>query len=220
VIGKKDEVVFQSAGVGRNPQGHVSALAPFAIHHVSIETGEMKVLREDPAYDFLTPAMLEDGTLYYIRRPHQAAAVVSFFGVVKDFVMFPFRLFYAVFQFLNFFALLLTGKRLNRAGSIPRKEMDIKQMVIWGKLVQAQKNQPREEEPDLVPKSWELVKYSSQEDGEQVLAKGVLDFDITPAGVIAYTNGSSLFLIGADGKSEKIHSDKMISQVAFVAERE
>ncbi len=216
VVGRKDEIVFQSAGVGRNQHGHISALAPFAIQHVNIGNGEMNVLAEDRAYDFLTPAMLEDGTLYFIRRPYQVVAKVSLFSVIKDIVLFPFRLLYSVFQFLNFFSLLFTGKKLNRAGNVPQKEMDIKQMMIWGKLVQMQKNQrPDEEAPDLVPKNWELVRRSAAGNAE-VLARGVLDFDITPTGDIVYTNGSALFLLNQKGLSEKIYSDKMISQVAFV----
>ena len=217
VIGRKNEIVFQSAGVGRNQHGHISALAPFSVQHVNIQTGEMIVLAEDRDYDFLTPAMLEDGTLYFIRRPYQAIPKVSLFSVIKDIILFPFRLLYSIFQFLNFFSMLFTGKKLNRAGNVPQKEMDIKQMMIWGKLVQMKKNQNREEEaPDLVPKSWELVRRS-ESGTEEVLARGVLDFDITAQGEIIYTNGSAVFLLRKGAQSEKIHSDKMVSQVAFVS---
>ena len=215
VHGKKSEIVFQSAGVGRNQHGHIAELAPFALHHLNIETGEMNVLLEDRKYDLLTPAMLEDETLYYIRRPHQGSLKVSPVSIIKDILFFPFRLIFAIVQFLNFFSFLFTGKKLNRAGNIPTKEMDIKQMVIWGKLVQAQKNRPKDDEaPDLVPKSWELIRRSSG-GSEDVVACGVLDFDILPNGTILYTNGSAIFQI-SNGKTEKLHSDKMISQVALL----
>lgn len=216
VIGRENEIVFQSAGVGRNQHGHIAALAPFAIQHVKVETGEMEVLAEDSQYDFLTPAMLEDGTLYFIRRPYLAALKPSFFAVMKDVLLFPFRLLYSILQFLNFFALLFTGKKLNRAGNVPQKEMDIKQMLIWGRHVQAQRNRPQgDEAPDLVPKSWQLIRRNA--DGkEQTIAQGVLDFDVTPEGQVVYTNGSALFTISADGGSQKIQSDKMISQVTFL----
>lgn len=216
VMGRTNEIVFQSAGVGRNQHGHIAALGPFAVHHLKVDSGEMEVLAEDSQYDFLTPAMLDNGTLYYIRRPYLAALKPSFFAVIKDVLLFPFRLLYSILQFLNFFAFLFTGKKLNRAGTVPQKEMDIKQMLIWGRHVQAQRNRSQgDEAPDLVPQSWELIRRDS--DGEEkTIARGVLDFDVTPQGQVVYTNGNALFSIGPNGESKKIQTDTMISQVTFL----
>jgi hypothetical protein len=216
VPGEKREIVFQSAGVGRNQHGHIAELAPFAIQRIDVDSGEMTVLLEDRRFDFLTPAQLADGSLFFIRRPYQTGPRVGPLEFIKDVFLFPFRLLYAVFQFLNFFSQIFTGKKLSRAGNAPQKEMDIKQMMIWGKIVQSQKNRPHEEEaPDLVQKSWELVRRHSNGD-ETVTARGVLAFDLADNGEIIYTNGSAVFRLGSDGKSEKVLADKMISQIAFV----
>src|SRR5690606_40007369 len=116
----------------------------------------------------------------------------------KDVLLFPFRWILSILQFLNVFAMIFTGKPLDRASKTPRKEMEIKQMMIWGRLVQSQQNRPQEDEPpDLVPKSWELIRRDSS-GAEQVIARGVLDFDVSPEGRVVYTNGNSLFLIGPD----------------------
>ena len=48
-----------------------------------------------------------------------------------------------------------TGKKLTSAGGPKARDMDIKQMMIWGNLVRAQRPASAEEESsDLVPKSW------------------------------------------------------------------
>ncbi len=61
---------------------------------------------------------------------------------MKDVLLLPFRLIYAIFQFLNFFSsALFTGHKLTAAGGPKSKEMDVKQMMIWGNLVRAQHRQ-------------------------------------------------------------------------------
>ncbi|MEW6302951.1 MAG: hypothetical protein AB1705_05740 [Verrucomicrobiota bacterium] len=134
VPGERREVIFQSAGVGRNQEGHIAELGPFSLQRLNVDTGKMEALAEDPKFDFLTPAMLADGSLFFIRRPYQAGRRVGLLETLKDIVLLPFRLLYAVFQFLNFFSQLFTGRKLTRAGNSPQREVDIKQMVIWGKL--------------------------------------------------------------------------------------
>jgi hypothetical protein len=136
--------------------------------------------------------------------------------VLKDVVLFPFRLLYAIFQFLSFFSSAFTGKKLTSAGGPKGNEMDLKQMMIWGNLVHAQQAGNAEAEgADLVPKSWELCCRAAN--GEtKTLAGGVLAYDLADDGSVLYTNGNAIFLLRPDGRKERILSERMIQQVFFI----
>jgi hypothetical protein len=216
VPGEGQKVVFQSAGVGRNREGHFLALGPFAIQQLNIETGEMTMLLEDPHHDYLAPQCREDGTLLYIRRPYARHERLHPLRVLKDIVLFVPRLLFAVFQFLNFFSSLFTGRKLTSADSAKARGMDMRQMMIWGNLVRAQGQQKAEDEGvDLVPGSWELHQRDSK-GGSRVLANGVLAYDLGPDGGIVYTNGNAVFLLHPDGRKLHILNEHMIEQVFFV----
>jgi len=210
------KIVFQTAGVGRNREGQYLALGPFSIQQLDLPSGDMTTLLEDRRYDYLAPQCHNDGRLFYIRRPYTLHERLSPLRVLKDVLLFIPRLLFAVFQFLNLFSTLLTGKRLTSADSSNARQMNMRQMMIWGNLVQAQR-QPKvaNEGIDLVPKSWELHERASA--GEtKVLASGVLAYDVSPDGTIVYTNGNALFLLRPDGRREHVLNESMIEQVFFV----
>ena len=130
-----------------------------------------------------------------------------------------FRLLYAVVQYLNFFSAIYTGRKLTSGGAKGR-EMDLKQMMIWGNVVQAQRAQERsaeEEIADLGPKSWELCRRGP--DGRFRLSQAVPVFVLGfPFGDALATNqGNPSITIGkgsvssirknASGKTAKIQID-------------
>ena len=213
VAGQDTKIIFQSAGVGRNERGQFAALGPFSLQQLDTETGEMTTLLENPKFDYLAPQMLADGRLFYIRRPWSGQHRVNPLHLLKDAVLFPFRLAYAIFQFLNFFSAMFTGRKLTSAGGPKGNDMDMKQMMIWGNLVRAQAPARAEEEgADLVPKSWELQCRTAN--GEvRTLAGGVLAYDTNAEGGIICTNGSAMFLLHPDGKKKHILNERMIQQV-------
>jgi hypothetical protein len=212
--GKK--IVYQSAGIGRNREGHFLALGPFSIQQLDCEAGELSTVLEDRKYDFLAPQYLRDGSLLYIRRPHAQGERITPLRALKDVLLFPFRLIYAVFQYLNFFSAMYTGKKLTSSGGAKGREMDMKQMMIWGNLVRSQMPAGAEEESaDLLPKSWQLCSQTSKQDAK-VLAGGVLAYDVREDGRIVFTNGNAIFLLHPDGKKEHILNEAMIEQVFFV----
>jgi hypothetical protein len=213
------ELVFQSAGVGRDKDGNFSGYGPFAIQKLNIDSGDMTCLAEDAKFDMLGPRMAADGLLYFIRRPYETREVkFKPLRFLLDMLLLPFRLLYAVFQFLNFFTTRYTGKPLTSAGGARQKEMDVQQMMIWGNLIQAKKNareSDTEEAQGLVPKSWELVRQEA--DGRlEVLARGVLSFDLCGDGSLVYSNGNLINHLKAEGTTERLVSDKFIEQVAIV----
>ena len=214
--GKK--IVFQSAGIGRNQQGQFLKFGPFCLQQLDTESCEMTALLEDPKFDYLAPQVLADGRMLYIRRPYAEHERLKPLHVLKDIVLFPFRLLYAIFQFLNFFSAAFTGRKLTSAGGPKGNDMDLKQMMVWGNLVRARQPANAEEEgADLVPKSWEL-RCRTADGATKVLAGGVLAYDTAPDGSILYTNGNAVFLLHADGKKERLLSERMIQQVFFLPE--
>ncbi len=218
VPGEGQKLVFQSAGIGRNREGQFLALGPFSIQQMELAKGDMTTLLEDKRYDYLAPQVRADGTLLCIRRPYTLQERMNPLTTLKDFFMFPLRLLFAIFQFLNFFSAAMTGKQLTSSPGADAKQMNMRQMMIWGNLVQAQqlgRRQPVEEGVDLVPKSWELCEVNVR--GEtKTLAGGVLAYDVDAEGTIIYTNGNALFLLHPDGRKERLLNESMIEQVFFV----
>jgi hypothetical protein len=209
------KILYQSAGIGRNRHGHFLALGPFCIQQLDVEAGELTTLLEDSEYDYLAPECLEDGTLLYIRRPYVQQGRFNPLRAIKELVLFPFRLIYAVVQYLNFFSAMYTGRKLTTGGAKAR-EMDMKQMMVWGNIVRAQREAGLDEEgTDLVPKSWQLCSRNPQ--GEtKVLAAGVLAYDLSEEGQIVLTNGNAIFLLHPDGRKERVLNERMIEQVFFL----
>jgi hypothetical protein len=135
-----------------------------------------------------------------------------------DLLLFPFRLLFAIFQFMNFFTMRYTGKTLVTSGNARQRQADLRQMTMLGNLIQAQRDAQQSAERDregLVARSWELIRKSGGGEPE-VLERGVLSFDLCDDGAIVYTDGSRVFLRQPDGKKEKLADDKFISQVIAV----
>ncbi len=171
VPGESHRIVYQSPGVGRNREGHFLALGPFGIHLVNIDSAEMETLAENEHVDFLAPQMSAAGTLYYIRRPYNEHARVKPWSALKDTVLLPFRLLFAFMGFLNFFSMRYSGKKLSTPAGTPRRDVDLKQMMIWGNVIQAEQA-TEEEGADMVPSSWQLARRAPN-GNEEVLAHGV-----------------------------------------------
>jgi hypothetical protein len=101
----------------------------------------MTCLAEHPKLDFLGPQIAADGAWYCIRRPYRLAqARLRPRQLIEDIVLFPFRLIYALFQYLNIFTMMYTGKPLAKSGTARQRYVDIQRMTVWGNLVEARKN--------------------------------------------------------------------------------
>jgi hypothetical protein len=216
IPGESRRLVFQSAGIGRDRHGNFAGLAPFSIQELDIDSGEMKMLSEDSANDLLTPQITPDGALYYIRRPYTTGREINPLRTLKDIVLFPFRLGYAVFHYLQVFSMIYTGKKLTGVGGPQARQLDTKEMMIWGNRVSADlMAKENDDAPDLVPKTWQLVRQRGNTDPE-VVARGVLAYDLAPDGSVVYSNGSAIFLRDSAGRTQRIHAERLIEQVAII----
>jgi hypothetical protein len=216
VPGSNREIVFQSAAIGRNAGGFAVTQAPFAVRKLDLETGTITTLAENPKFDLLNPILDRDETLCYIRRPYRdPSQPPSPWRAAVDLILLPFRLLYAMFQFLNFFTIRYTGNTLTSAGNARQRHADIRKMMIWGNLLDAENNSRSvsEKTSARVPNSWELVGQPAGGKPE-VIAKGVLSFDVYDDGSILYSNGGGIYLVEANGARERLANDSMIEQVA------
>lgn len=215
VPGGGRSLVYQSAGIGRDRNGYACDQGPFTIERLDFDKQDVACLLSDPKYDFLGPQMTADETLYYIRRPYRSLQKrFNLLHLLRDVVLIPFRLVYAIFQWLNFFTHRYTGKPLTMAGA-PRS-LDIQPMAVWGNAINpelALKNRFGDADaPALVPRSWQLIRQKLGSDPE-VIAEGVLAFDLKDDGSILYSNGSAIYSIKPGGSSERLLVQKWIEQV-------
>lgn len=220
VPGAERRLVYQSAGIARDGDGVPIGLGPFGIHQLDIDSGKITTVMEAPGHDLLGPKVAADGTVCYLRRPWRAPGHRSPFRVLIDLFLIPFRLLWALFQFFNFFAAKYTGKTLTAGG--PRKEAgDLRQMMTWGNLVDAEKaaraNARRgDATPALVPPSWELIRQRAGAEPE-VLRRAVLSFDLCEDGAIVYCDGSTVRRLAPDGSERRMFSDSAIEQVVVLS---
>jgi hypothetical protein len=220
VPGESQKLVFQSAGMGRGAQGHLMVRGPYLIQQLDLDSGEMSCLLEDPKFDLMAPRLDAQGRVYAIRRPYEKThRSFSPFRAVLDLVMLPLNVLHALFQWLNFFSVRYTGKPLTSAGGTRGKEIDLKQMFILGNQVDAEKvsREPQTDDmPAIVPQSWQLIRQ--QKGGApQILAKGVLSYDLAENGDLIYSNGSAIYRLDLYGRKERLHNDTHIEQVVFDA---
>lgn len=211
---RRHQLVFQSAGVGRDAGGVFVAVGPASVAILDAEHGELQVLREDPKRDFLAPRMDEDRTLYCVRRPYQDVEETKPGAVVLDALLFPFRLLGAVFGWLNFFTLRYSGKPLLRAGSARSRSADLRQMMMMGNLAGARDDAEREAEKAAreAVRDWELV--ALREDGaEEVVAKRVRAYDLAGEGRVLFTNGVEIELRDSDGSTTTLTKKPGISEL-------
>ncbi len=211
-------LVYQSAGVGRDERGFSRDLAPYAIHALDIDKGDMKVAAESATHDLLSPRVGPDGSMYYIRRPYERRPPVSKWKLMLDVVLFPFRVIRAIVHFLNVFSLLFSKKPLLTAGGPDREGPDQRFVMLWGRLIDARKAAAQAAAGDaveLVSKDWELVRQSA--DGStQVLARSVVHYDLLPDGQLLYSTGGRVMLLDGTETTE-VARGAMIERVVGIA---
>lgn len=212
------KLVFQSAGLGRNQQGALAGIGPYAVQQLDLDREDLTTLVEGDKHDYLLPRLAADGSLYYLRRPYQGLPRASGWAILRDIVLLPVRLVLALLAFLNFFSLMFSGKPLMTAGG-PKKEGPTPQhMMLWGKMIDAEKAElkARKGEPvALVPDDWQLIRRTV-DGAETVLQSGVVSYDLAEDGSVVYSNGSAVYLRSPDGRTSQICTGKLVEHVAVV----
>jgi len=186
-----DEILYQSAGIGRDDQGFVWAHGPEAINKINITSCEITTLLADDTYDFLTPKDDQQGNIYCIRRPYHRLGYSSPIKMVWYFITFPVRFIVAILRFLDAFTRLFNREPMTPAGPSLQSRTENKYVSVLGRTIDLAKVERKARflnEPSLVPNSWELIKLDNQ-GNISLISKRVSSFDIDDSGKLHITNG-------------------------------
>lgn len=214
-------LVFQSAGVARDPNGFATALGPYAVQKLDLQNEALSTVIDHEKFDYLQPWELADGSLICLRRPYKPGnRRHDGWTDLKDILLFPYRLARAGFYFLNFFSVMFSGQPLRTAGGPDRPGgPDPRFLSLWGQMVDTRRQMLKGKKPEeqgLVPKDWQLVRRTST-GVEEVLADGVLTFDIGPTGEILYSDGRRIWLLTLAGDRLELGSDHFIERVVALS---
>ncbi len=204
----KDEILFNSAGVGRNERGEFIDYGNSVLYALNPLTLEIQTIKEEKNYSYIKPKKDFTGNIYAIKRPLKEK---SGNNLILDILLIPVRIIEAIIGFIQFFVIMFTGKTLisNRGnGNNPVKEREKKEegIFIEGKFIQVDKELKRnarfkDKDYGFIPRSWQLVRL--EKDGsETVLRRGVADYALGKEGVYC-TDGKHIYLVG-DTSSKKI----------------
>ncbi|MGD8572073.1 MAG: hypothetical protein PVH98_06390 [Gammaproteobacteria bacterium] len=214
IPGENNKILYQSSGLARSEDGYVIAHGPASIKLLDLADNQVTTVIEDPNFDYLQPRVDNAGNLYFIKRPYESYSYSGTY-VLIDFLLFPFRLLRAVFHYLNFFSLMYSRKPLTSASG-PQVKADIKDLLIKGKRIDAEKALRKEGKvngiPSLVPRSWQLVRRT-QGGQDSILATNVASFDISGGDTILYTNGYAVFQLAPDNRAAVLLRDKLIADI-------
>jgi hypothetical protein len=220
IPGTRKAVVFQSAGIGRDRSGYIIEHKHSTIEQLDFDKQEVITLASDPKYDLLSPQMSAGGTLYYIRRPYRALRQrVRLTHTLKELLLVPIRLLAAMYGWLNFFTRRYTGKAL-LAPPPPQRTTD-RHMFLLGRWVDVTAEVERNrrfgdaDSPSLVPRSWELIEQRPHQE-PNVIAQGVLAFDVGLDGKLIYSNGTAVYGVHVGGIAERLVLDCPIEQVSMI----
>lgn len=191
--GTASTLVYQSCGVARHAQsGAMVALGHSAIHWLDYRAGQLDSLLDDPDWDYLTPRISADGTLYAIRRPADKPLREQAGSALKDTLLMPVRLGKAVFGYLNFFSMIYGKEPLRSAGGprAPHLDQDLGQLWLHGRMIELSKVKTDPQYAgNLVPASWELIAQEGRRATPRVIASHVAHFDLAADGTLIYSNG-------------------------------
>jgi hypothetical protein len=220
IPGTRKAVVFQSAGICRDRSGYIIEHKHSTIEQLDFDKQEVITLASDPTYDLLSPQLSAGGTLYYIRRPYRPLRQrIRLRHTLRELFLIPVRLLAAMFGWLNFFTRQYTGKALI-AQSPPQKTTD-RHMFLLGKWVDVTAEVERNrrfgdaDSPSLVPRSWELIEQRPHQE-PNVIAQGVLAFDVGLDGTLIYSNGTAVYGVRVGGIAERLVLDCPIEQVSMI----
>ncbi len=220
IAGAGKALVYQSAGIARDRNGYLIDQSPYTIEKLDFQQGEVSNLVADPKYDFLLPQMTAEGTLYYIRRPYQPHRQrLSLLSTLRDIFLMPFRFARAIYEWLNMFTKIYSGKPLLKTGK-PQIQAN-NQLVLWGKKIDpvtmAKENEKfgDSDSPALVPQTWQLMRQEAGMD-PQVISKGVLSYDIGSDGSLVFTNGNAIYTVTPGGVAKRLLKTQLIEQVSII----
>lgn len=202
---RKGRIYFSTSGNARSNYGGVQAHSPMTGAYLDIHSRTMGEVLSDEKYDFIRLQDDDNGDLWYIRQPYGGEHEKD--GMkISDIFLAPFRILKALGGWLNFMSVLWGGQSLN--GKDPSqmlnertKNRSARDIIIDGNVIKASKAASgKQAEAPFIPQSRVLVHKSDE--GETIVAKGVLDFTVDGTSVI-YSDGHGVYRL-EDGERKLI----------------
>lgn len=219
VPGAASALLFQSSGVARHPErGHLTAVAHATLCRLDYRSGQLETLVDDAAFDFVSPRLGVDGTLYAIRRPVEKPVHERAGTALMDTLLMPVRLLKAVFGYLNFFSTIYGKEPLRSAGGprTPELDQDLGRLWLHGRMIELRRVR---DDPqfagNLVPASWELVRRPPGRQW-QIVGRHVAAFDLAPDGSLVHTNGYDI-VAWRDGVITPVGRHELVESVRVAA---
>jgi hypothetical protein len=212
VPGMPRALVYESAGVGRTPDGLFAGLGPSSIVQLDAKTGALETLAEAPGFDLCQPRIGEDGALYFVKRPWLGEGKPpSLIDFLLGVLLIPVRLLQAIAGFFNFFSVRYSGKPLLGGRNARATEADVRRMMLWGNMAAAQQEalaQVTAEDLKAIraPSDWMLVRRPKG-GSEEVIAKAVAAWDLRADGTVLFTDGVDICSRAPDGRVTTLASD-------------
>ncbi|MBQ9696500.1 MAG: hypothetical protein IJV58_08745 [Oscillospiraceae bacterium] len=215
-------LLFSTCGIARGGVGDI-IYGPSSAVVYHVHTQKMETLLEDDKTDFRAPKEDAAGNLYFIRQPytqHTNEEEVSILDILKDVLLFPFRLVKAIFGFLNVFSIMF-GREPLQSGGIGRdtkaKQKSEREMFLEDARMSIEisgKKGKITDGEDFYPASRVLVRKAP--DGtEEILAKSVMDYCLCSDGVV-YSTGSRILHRQNDGTVTEITKAKYAMRLQAV----
>lgn len=221
VFSKKypNEIIFSSKGVGRDSSMNFVKYSPSSIYHYNLDSGEVSEIYSSDNFSYVSPKDDENGNLYCIKRPSEFKNKNE--NIFVDILLIPVKIVKAIYYFLESFTRMFTGENFTEksSGDIKKNNKNPTQIFIDGNEIYADKEyktnlKHKDEIAGIIPRSFELIKISNGK--EEVLAKGVIAFEILSDKSIVYSNGKHLILL-KDGVKTKLCTSNLITQLSSKA---
>jgi len=208
-------LVFQSR-ILRAAMDVTSGLGPYTIPRLDLDSGTFPVWPRTGTPTFSAHKFAADGALYFIRRPYIRHMTHQSVAVVVEYCLHAIPPASGHLSILYFFTLTLTGKPLIDARGANRQEMDVRRLMIWGNLIDADRRPGatprRRRQSATCPKSWELVRKTP--DGtEHTVARRRVVFDLCRDGSLVYTTAVPSTVLIHTVATETSPGDHLIEQV-------
>jgi len=188
-------LVFQSSGMGRDATGRFARQSAAAIQQLDLDTGEITCLAEDEGFDFLSPRIAADGSLFFIRRPNlvNAPPPVSPWLSLQRAVLVLSRILWVIGWLIDVVVEHKTGSPLFGMSTRPAGPPGRK-----------------------VPDASVLMRQPAADPATATaLAQGVRSFDFANDGSLIYSDGLAVYRMPANGgNSAKILAGENIDCIA------
>jgi hypothetical protein len=205
-------IVFESRAYGYDRAGNVVDVGAATLQELDLTGGEVQPLVVSPGQNASAPRVGEDGTVLFLRSPVPVAVRVSPVRILLDVLLFPFRILFALLQYLNLFSLNYTGKPIINAGPARARQADVRRAARLGNLASAAADALEETEEPKIPDTWQLV--ARHADGrEEVLARGVTCFDLCRDGSVLWSGGRRIVHRAVDGGQTEIARVEQVGEL-------